>query len=292
MEGGAGFRNDILGVDGVAGWMFFRDGRAVFVDGLGEPVDKVVVCIGGGDEVHGADIETFIIGVLSPIGVGGDGVRVKEGILHGEVLALIRIERDKPHGLMGGGLHDGGGWDGAAEESGIGRAILEEFDSAGLVLVEGGEVVVGDAVGVEDGGDKGFHAGAGGADDDAFAFEILQGLNAGVGGGDEEGDVGCHGGDGPDWLRIVLPIAFAVDRIPGDGGVGHGEVKLALQQTADILGGTAGRFRADDVAFVAAGFLECFGDGRADDEEGSSGWCGAEGDELALGRGGGGGIGR
>ena len=79
MKRGAGIPDDILGVDGSAGRVFFYHIRPVFVENFGEPVDGVRIQAGSGDEVHRAHVHAFEGFGLTSIRIGRDGGGKKKG---------------------------------------------------------------------------------------------------------------------------------------------------------------------------------------------------------------------
>ena len=109
MKGRARVSNDVFGIDGFAGRVFFCDFCAVFVQGFGERVHRVFAQAFARDEVHGADVHARISSGLPAVRVGRDGGGKEEGIGFKEALFGLFVVGDKIDVLRRTGLGDGRG---------------------------------------------------------------------------------------------------------------------------------------------------------------------------------------
>ena len=157
-------------------------------------------------------------------------------------------------------------------------AVGQQVDRSLLRRVERQEVVVGEAVRGKQRSDEVFEAGSRRTDRHPSAAQVIQGLDAGPRGGDEQRHVRCQRHDRLCRIRLI-PTLGATHRKVGDCRVRQGEVQLPARQSSDVFLGPARRLRGDVESLGGAELVRHLGQGAADHEEGATGWGGADAQE-------------
>ena len=108
--------DDIFRINRFASTVPFHDFRAVRIQGFGEFVDGIFICVFSSDEVHRAYVHARERFCLSFVGIGRDSYSVKEGVVCKERLFRCVVERNKEYVLGGAGLRSGWCWDRTTNE--------------------------------------------------------------------------------------------------------------------------------------------------------------------------------
>lgn len=168
-------------------------------------------------------------------------------------------------------------------EIGVDAAVLQHAGAFGDGEGFGLEVTVGvDAEGGEDIGGVAALAGAGAADVDAFAAEVVEAADAGGVGGDEGDDFGVEAEEEAEGgVGGAFPVAESVVGLVLFVGLGDADGDGAAEDVVDVLDGAAAGGDGDAEGAVGGGFDDLF-DGAADGEVDAGLGAGAEGDEGAV----------
>ena len=116
MERCAYIFDDIFRINRFTGPVPFHDFRAVRIQGFGEFVDGIFICVFSGDEVHRAYVHARERFRLSFVGISRDSYSVKEGVVCKERLFCCVVERNEEDVLRRAGLCSGWCWDRTTDE--------------------------------------------------------------------------------------------------------------------------------------------------------------------------------
>ena len=127
---------------------------------------------------HGGDV----LGGAVHVG-GDDGLGVEGGLGH-QLVDVLLVQAHQIHGVGGGQGGHGVGGSAGHHEGGVDLAVLQGLGALVKGLVGGTDVVLGQAVDVQDVDGVEVHAGARRADGHALARQIRHGLDLGIQGDD------------------------------------------------------------------------------------------------------------
>ena len=202
------------------------DGGDVLEDTLEHVVDHRVAQVLAHEHDVVNEQALDILGVV--IGVSGDDGLGVVRILLDELVAALAVNGDDDHVILHAQVHHGGVGQAGGDEHGVALAVLHVVDGFTVGEVVGLDVIIGDAVSVEDHAGVDLHAGVRRADAHALAAQVFHGLDARALDGDELDVVGPQAHQRAQVAGLALALIGAGAGVGLHDGVLHGDSDLGV----------------------------------------------------------------